>query len=443
MNPTLSSTHASTPLIEAPGTDPHGPGPHALWGARFYLLQECLRSALASIRAHGMRSFLTMLGIIIGVASVVTVISLVQGLSKSISQQFQGLGGNVLTLRADTPIEDALRGKVNRLKLSDLEQLRHRIDGIQDITPTVVAGGRTGADIRNGSHVAYGTMYGTTALYQDVQALYPLHGRFLTESDNLTRRRVVVLGEKLRRDLKLPPNPVGMHIQIAGEWFKVVGVMEPRGEMFGISQDAYLLMPFQTALAVNGVVEEPDLSISFTVSDPDQAAAIQARVVELMRLAHGLKPGQANDFALESADSLRKSFSEISTTITIVVGAVVGISLIVGGVGIMNIMLVSVTERTREIGIAKALGAPRAFILLQFLIEAMLLAVIGGLIGLLIGTGLAHVIAALIPNFPPPTVPWWASLGACGFSGLIGVVFGILPASNAANLTPIDALRHE
>jgi putative ABC transport system permease protein len=219
--------------------------------------------------------------------------------------------------------------------------------------------------------------------------------------------------------------------------------MEARGEMFGISQDAYLLMPFQTALAVNGVVEEPDLSISFTISDPEQADAIQTRVVELMRLTHGLKADQANDFVLESADSLRKSFSEISTTITMVVGAVVGISLIVGGVGIMNIMLVSVTERTREIGIAKALGAPRTFILLQFLIEAMLLAVMGGLIGLLAGMGVGHTVAGLIPNFPTPSVPWWAALGACGFSGLIGVLFGILPASNAANLAPIDALRHE
>ncbi|MCH7344950.1 ABC transporter permease [Pelomonas sp. CA6] len=442
MSPSSSSSLAA-PATAAPLGDPDRASAMNRWSARVYLVQECLRSAQASIRAHAMRSFLTMLGIIIGVASVIAVISLVQGLSQSISRQFQGLGGNVFTLRADTPLEDALRGKVNRLKLSDLEQLRHRIDGIQDITPTVVAGGRVGADIRNGSHVAYATMYGTTSRYQDVQALFPLHGRFLTDSDDATRRRVVVLGDKLRRDLKLPPNPAGKHIQIAGEWFKVLGVMEPRGEMFGISQDAYLLMPFQTALAVNGVLQEPDLSISFTIADPDQAQAIQARVVELMRVTHELKPGQPNDFVLESADSLRKSFSEISTTITIVVGAVVGISLIVGGVGIMNIMLVSVTERTREIGIAKALGAPRAYILLQFLIEAMLLALMGGLIGLLIGMGLGHAVAALIPNFPSPSVPWWAALGACGFSVLIGVVFGILPASNAANLTPIEALRHE
>ncbi|HUG72951.1 MAG TPA: FtsX-like permease family protein, partial [Steroidobacteraceae bacterium] len=148
-------------------------------------------------------------------------------------------------------------------------------------------------------------------------------------------------------------------------------------------------------------------------------------------------------FQVESADTFITTFNTITSTITAVVAGIVGISLLVGGIGIMNIMLVSVTERTREIGIAKALGAPRRFIMLQFLMEAMVLAVIGGIIGMAIGFALAYGIAALIPNFPPPAVPWWAVTGACLFSMLIGMVFGILPASKAANLTPIDALRYE
>ncbi|HZE92130.1 MAG TPA: ABC transporter permease, partial [Rhizobacter sp.] len=305
------------------------------FGTNLYAVQECLRSAIASILAHRLRSFLTILGIIIGVASVIAVIALVQGLSQSISQQFEGLGGNTFTLRADTPPENELRGKMNRLKLSDLDQLRHRIQGIRHLTPTVVAGGRMSTDVRNGSNVATGLMLGTTTRYQDVQQTYPRYGRFLSDADDVTRRRVVVLGDRLRRDLKLPPDATGQHIQVNGEWFKVIGVMEPRGEMFGQSQDNYLLMPYQTALAVSGVIDEPDLSISFTVADLDQAPMLKDRVTALVRELHGLKPGQSNDFLVESSDALKKSVKEITTTVTLVVAGVVGISLLVGGVGIM------------------------------------------------------------------------------------------------------------
>ena len=416
--------------------------PVGRFGSLAYMTQECLRSAIASIRAHAMRSVLTMLGIVIGVASVIAVIALVQGLSNSIGQQFQGLGGSTLSLRADTPVEDELRGKFNRLKLSDLDQLKHRIDGIRHVTPIVVAGGGA-ADVRNGSSVGKGLVQGTTSGLQDVQQIYPVYGRFLSEADDASRRRVAVLGDRMRRDLKLPANAVGHYIQINGEWFKVVGVMDARGEVFGQNQDNYLLMPYQTALAINGVVGDPDLSISFTVADLDQIDTIKERVTALLRQLHNLKAGQPNDFVVEASDTLAKSFKQISTTVTLVVAGIVSISLLVGGIGIMNIMLVSVTERTREIGIAKALGAPRHFILMQFLIEAVLLAVLGGIVGVLVGYGVGFGVASLIPDFPTPSVPWWAVVGACGFSGLIGVVFGLLPASNAADLQPIEALRYE
>ena len=433
----------NTLAAPSPLSQPHDDAPVSGWLVKVRGLQECLRLAIGSIRGHALRSILTMLGISIGVASVIAVVALVQGLSEAITKQFQGLGGNTLTLRAETPLEDAMRGKMNRLKPAALEQLKHRIDGIGHITPVVAAGGGPGAEVRNGANVGKGMVLGTTSGYQDVQHVYPQYGRFLTDADDAFRRRVVVLGDRMRRDLKLPPNAVSRYVQVNGEWFKVVGVMEPRGEVFGQSQDNYLLMPYQTALAINGVGEEPDLSITFSVADLSLAEGTKERVTALMRELHGLKAGQPNDFVVESSDALAKSFAQISTMVTLVVAAIVGISLLVGGIGIMNIMLVSVTERTSEIGIAKALGAPRRFILMQFLIEAIVLAVAGGLIGVAIGYLASFGIAKLIPEFPSPALPWWAVAGASGFSGLIGVVFGILPASKAADLTPIDALRHE
>ena len=408
-----------------------------------YALHESFRSALNSIFSHGLRSFLTILGIIIGVASVIAVTALIQGLSQSISSQFQNLGGNTFSIRAYTSFEDTLNGKQNRLKLSDLEQLEYRIDDIEYLTPTIIVGGEFGSQVRNGRHVTNSLIMGTTSYYQDVQHTFPKYGRFLTRSDNETRRRVVVIGEELREKLKLPDNPSGDYIQISDEWFKIVGVMEARGEIFGISQDNYLLIPYQTAISISGIIEKPDLSISFAIKDMSEANSVKEKVTKLMRQLHELDEDEENDFVVESSETLEKSFKEITTTVTLIVAGVVGISLLVGGVGIMNIMLVSVTERTREIGILKALGAPRHFILMQFLIESVVLAFIGGIIGLLTGYLLSVGIASLIPNFATPVIPFWVAVGSCLFSGLIGVVFGILPASNAANLTPVNALRYE
>jgi putative ABC transport system permease protein len=405
-----------------------------------YAMQECLRSAMASIRAHGMRSFLTMLGIIIGVASVICVIALVQGLSSRISSLFEGLGASTLTLQADTTLEDRLRGQINRLRPTDLDELRSRVDGISHITPVVPV---TAGVVTYGSQSAAGQFFGTTGSLQDVQQLFPRTGRFITDSDDDSRRRVVVLGDKIRKDLKMPERPEGLFVQLGREWFKVVGVMEPRGEVFGQNLDLFMLMPYQTALAFSTAQVRPDFNITFVVDDPDAVANVKQQVIQVIRRAHALKKGEPNDFQVQASDSIAKTFAQITGMVTLVVAGVVGISLLVGGIGIMNIMLVSVTERTREIGIAKALGAPRRFIMLQFLIEAMLLAVIGGLIGMVIGFALAYGVAAMIPNFPPPSVPWWAVAGSCLFSMLVGIAFGILPASKAANLVPIDALRYE
>jgi putative ABC transport system permease protein len=410
--------------------------------ALFYAVQECVRSALGSIRSHRMRSFLTMLGVIIGVASVICIVSLLQGLTQSVMNEFQGIGGNSLSIHSHTAQEDRMIGKWNKMRPADLELVRYRVAGISNVTPMM--GVNLPGGLRNGSNTSLAQVIASTSWYQLANQSYPRVGRFITESDNDSRRRVVVLGDKARVDLKLPENPLGTFIQIGNEWFKIVGVMEARGELFGQSLDNYVVIPFETGWAMAaGPYFQPDMAIMVTVDDLDAIKDVISRITVLLRRAHKIGVKDPDDFKVESSQSLTETIGRVSNTITIVISAVVGISLLVGGVGIMNIMLVSVTERTREIGIAKALGAPRRFILMQFLIEAMVLAVIGGIIGIGFGWLLGVLAAKMIPHFPPPAVPWWAIVGATGFSALVGMLFGILPARRAANLAPIDALRHE
>jgi putative ABC transport system permease protein len=404
------------------------------------LFLEAVRSALASIRAHRLRSFLTSLGIVIGVASVITVISLIQGLSKSVSDQFEGLGGNGLTIQARNEFKDRMRGKINYLRVEDVEQLRLRVDGIRDLSPFFVPGT---SEVRFTGMTATAQVFATSASYQEVNQRFARLGRFLSDSDNASARRVAVIGEKLIQELHLPANPVGQFILYGNEWFKVIGVMEKRGEVFGMSQDNYMIIPFKTGQSMIGNNTRPYLAITVAVRDLSTLDETRSRIRAVMRQAHRLKPDERDDFEIESADQIAKSFDKLSATVTLVLSGVVGIALLVGGIGIMNIMLVSVKERTREIGICKAIGARSRDILLQFLIEAVTLSLLGGLLGLAIGYGLGVAIAAMIPDFPPAVVPWWAVALSVLFSGSVGVIFGVVPASQAARLDPIDALRYE
>jgi putative ABC transport system permease protein len=409
--------------------------------ALLYALQECVRSALASIRSHRMRSFLTMLGVIIGVASVICIVSLLQGLTRSVMNEFKGFGGDALQIRSDTSREDWLIGKYNMLRPADLDLVKYRVAGVSNVTP--LSGLALPGGVRNGGHTSGAQVFATTSWFQLANQSYPRLGRFITDSDNDTRRRVVVLGDKARADLKLGDDCIGTFIQVGGEWFKIVGLMEARGEIFGQSQDNYVVIPFETGRALVGSQRPQDMVILLTVDNLDAVNDVTSRITALLRRAHKISPKDKDDFKVETSQSITQTIERVSSTITVVISAVVGISLLVGGVGIMNIMLVSVTERTREIGIAKALGAPRGFILMQFLIEAMVLAVLGGVVGIGLGWLLGVLAAKMIPHFPPPAVPWWAIVGATGFSALVGMLFGILPARRAANLAPIDALRHE
>ena len=406
-----------------------------------FKLTEGVRSAAHSIFAHGFRSFLTTLGIIIGVASVIAVVSVVQGFSANITQQFDGMGTNVINIDSYTPRKERLQGVRAKLTHDDYLEIKHKVPGVSHVTPTVRMWG-SNAIITYQGESSSSMIVGTASTYQKLNTVYPADGRFFNRSDDNSRRRVAVLGPSVISKIDIKGDPIGQHIGVSGEWFKIIGVAEKRGKLFGFDQDDFILLPFSTTRALLGGAEEPNITISLQVDESSQLEQVKQHIKNLLRRSQKLGKDAADDFEIATADQMLDTFDAIVGSTTLVLGGIVGISLLVGGIGIMNIMLVSVTERTREIGIQKALGATRFDILLQFLIEAVFLCLLGGLIGLLLGFGAGSLISNLT-GLPSATVPGWAIFLSFGFSAGIGLIFGIIPAAKAANLDPIDALRYE
>ncbi len=406
-----------------------------------FKLVECFRSAIISVKAHGFRSFLTTLGIIIGVASVIAVVSVVQGLSSSITNQFDGMGTNVVNINSHTPLKDRLQGKIAKMTFEDYQEILHKVPGIKNVTPTLYTDGPNSVVKYKGESTATRVM-GTGSTYQALYGIYPDQGRFINLSDDKSRRRVAVLGYSILDKLEMGDDVIGQYIMVGGEWFKVIGVLEKRGEMLGFDQDDYVIIPYTTAQALLGGADEHDISIELQVKNADGIEEVKQHITNILRRSHKLSDKDSDDFKISTAEQMLETVNQITSNTTMVLSGVVGISLLVGGIGIMNIMLVSVTERTREIGIQKALGATRIDILLQFLIEAVVLCLLGGLIGLAIGYGAGAAVSSAI-ELPSAEVPMWAVALSFGFSAGVGLLFGIIPAAKAANLDPIDALRYE
>jgi putative ABC transport system permease protein len=398
---------------------------------------ELVQLAVSRLAAARLRAVLTMLGVIIGVGSIVALVSVAQGATSGITDRIQNLGTNLLTVQPGSSTSGFVRqgaGSATTLTLGDSEAIASLTD-VAAVAPQVSAQ----AVVVAGDENTTTSVVGTTADYLAVRTYEMWQGSFLTEVANQESLRVAVLGSTTADDLGLDESSIGSEILVGGIPFRVVGILQAKGSSGIGSQDDQVLVPIATAQRyfVSGTKVR---SIAVSVNSADQIALTKARLTALLQERHGTN-GTNDDFNIADQAQLLDTFSSVTGLLTLLLAGIASISLVVGGIGIMNIMLVSVRERTREIGIRKAIGARGSDILLQFLVEALVLSLLGGLIGIVLGVAASAVIAAIAGwgfSFSPITV-----VVAVGFSLIVGVVFGVWPARQAARLDPITALRYE
>jgi len=399
--------------------------------------------ALGQIWANKLRSLLTCVGIIIGVASVTAVIAALSGLKQSVLTEFQTFGTNKIF------ILPWWEGRGQRRDMRD-DKVRFRpemFDGMLDHCPSVATFTRLcdfNATISKGRKAEQMVeITGIEPTWHQIESREVILGRPFSWIDNTQARPVCIINDKVQDKLSLSRDPVGDWILIGNRRFTVVGVIKARAEssMFGSGRSSSeVFVPFTTART------SPRMGMICIAASRSPAVTDEAKaeLTFFMRRARGLRVGEENTFQVESVEQFVQQFNSVATAITMVAGGIVGISLLVGGVGIMNIMLVSVSERTREIGLRKAVGARPAAILLQFLIEATMLCLMGGLVGLLCGQGMTTAMASLKDaKLDKAYIPGWAVALSFGFSAAVGLLFGMFPAIKAARLDPIEALRHE
>jgi len=403
-------------------------------------LPPLLAVALSSILRNRLRSFLTMLGIIIGVAAVIALVAIGQGAQSQIRKSIEDLGTNMIVITPGSSRQGGVSrgaGSFNRLTVDDADKIRRESVLVANVSPVIIAFGQ----IVGGTGNWRAPLFGVSDSYLAIRNWSVTDGSFFSTDDLRTRRKVVVLGQTVADALFPGQDPVGARLRIRSVPMQVIGVLARKGQTAtGDDQDDVILAPYttvQTRLAGHQFIAQ---ILCSTQSPEDVTPALQ-EITGIMREAHNLAQWEEDDFTVRDQTQIAETAQQSTRVMTLLLGAIAGISLLVGGIGIMNIMLVSVTERTREIGIRRAVGAREIDILRQFLIESVVMSLLGGAGGLILGVGVAVLLGRLAGW--STQISLQAVLMAVLFSASVGIFFGFYPARRAASFTPIDALRYE
>ena len=412
-------------------------------------LRDCFTTALRALSSRKLRSMLTILGVLIGVAAVTSIMSLGRIQQNMQGEAFASLGSNLIYVMPGASSAMGMRGTMGSaatLTLEDAAAIARYAPSVAAVAPTV----QTTAQMKAGGENLGSTVAGVTPEYQWVNNLAGAEGSFISELDYKGRSRVVVLGSQLAENLFGSMNPVGQTMRINGHQFRVIGVLQSKGTSFGM-EDLVAYAPLSTVQST--LVAQQVSSLGYSVSaisvqakSGDAIDSAKEEITNLLRQRHHLREGEEEDFTVMSMEAISSIAGQILGIVQLVLAAIAGISLLVGAIGIMNIMLVSVTERTREIGLRKAVGAKRRDILMQFLTESATLSFCGGAIGVALGWLIVKIASVVAANFGfafSAMVSGDVIALAVGVSILVGIVSGIYPAIRAARLDPIEALRHE
>ena len=396
--------------------------------------------ALRALRRNKMRSVLTALGIIIGVGAVIAMVGIGNGAKAQVEAQIASLGENVILIFSGSTTSSGIRtgwGSAGTLKVEDAEAIRREVPGVIGVSEEVVSTTQVAAGNQNW----FTRIFGESADYFDIRQWPLADGAPFTPQDVRSANKVCVIGRTTATQIYGNESPIGQILRIKNVPFTITGVLTPKGlSPQGVDQDDIVVMPYTSAMkrVIGGTTLR---NINVQMGDPGQIAAAQQQIISLLRQRHNIRPGRDDDFTVRTQQEIAETATATSRVMTVLLGAIAGVSLVVGGIGIMNIMLVSVTERTREIGVRMAVGAHGTDILTQFLIEAVTLSSVGGLIGIICGIGASRILS-IYAHWP--TLISISSIAiAFLFSAAVGVFFGFYPARKAAALDPIEALRYE